>query len=100
MDDSQVVGSREHGPYVPAEVSLAADRRAVDLDAVLSPCSDLDLDQEAASRLRLHLTAEESGRRPGTDQDGGLSHAWGGLHVAGGSRDVEIRENDIREQTT
>ena len=79
MDDSQVVGSREHGPYVPAEVSLAADRRAVDLDAVLSPCSDLDLDQEAASRLRLHLTAEEGRRRAGTDA---IEHAVAALLAA------------------
>ena len=30
------------------------------------------------------------------DQTNGLSYAWGGVHVAGGSRDVEIRDNHIR----
>lgn len=30
------------------------------------------------------------------DQDNGFSHAWGGIQVAGGSRDLEIRGNVIR----
>ena len=31
-----------------------------------------------------------------TNQPNGLSFAWGGLHIAGGSHDVEIRDNTIR----
>jgi hypothetical protein len=30
-----------------------------------------------------------------TDRDNGFSYAWGGIQVAGGSRDVEIRDNVI-----
>jgi hypothetical protein len=30
------------------------------------------------------------------DQTNGLCYAWGGVHVAGGSREVEIRDNVIR----
>lgn len=31
-----------------------------------------------------------------TDQGNSFSHAWGGIQVAGGSRDIEIRDNVIR----
>jgi hypothetical protein len=30
------------------------------------------------------------------DQANGVSYAWGGIHVAGGSREVEIRDNHVR----
>ncbi|MEX2261846.1 MAG: right-handed parallel beta-helix repeat-containing protein [Bryobacteraceae bacterium] len=76
--------------HVSGTTEVRITRSRIEMGAAFSDHAAVYIDAPGATLI------EDNTIETRRDQDGDFSHAWGGIHVAGGSRDIEIRDNVIR----